>query len=148
MNAKHSPLANCHLSLATLPCHLPLATPPCCHLPLATFLCLLLCAGCQQKMAVQPSYPPLGPSRLLGAGPGTLAQRGSTRPPSYRIERVRKAPVGYLFAVSSEGYGSMPSYAQQIPPRDRWAIVAYLRALQLSQHYPTEQLTREMRAQF
>ena len=72
----------------------------------------------------------------LGTGHGRIVERGYTQPPSYHIERLRKAPVGHLFAVVSEGYGSMPSYADQIPPRDRWAIVAYLRALQASQHYP------------
>jgi mono/diheme cytochrome c family protein len=72
----------------------------------------------------------------LGTGHGTIVQRGYTPPPSYHIERLRTAPVGHLFAVISEGYGSMPSYADQIPTRDRWAIVAYLRALQASQHYP------------
>ena len=55
-------------------------------------------------------------------------------------------PVGHLFAVVSEGYGSMPSYAGQISPRDRWAIVAYVRALQLSQHFPADQLTPEMKS--
>jgi mono/diheme cytochrome c family protein len=72
----------------------------------------------------------------LGGGRGRIVERGYTQPPSYHIERLRKAPVGHLFAVISEGYGGMPSYADQIPPRDRWAIVAYLRALQMSQHYP------------
>jgi mono/diheme cytochrome c family protein len=72
----------------------------------------------------------------LGTGHGKIVERGYTPPPSYHIERLRRAPVGYLFAVISEGYGSMPSYAAQIPTRDRWAIVAYLRALQSSQHFP------------
>ena len=70
----------------------------------------------------------------LGTGHGKIVERGYTAPPSYHIDRLRKAPVGHLFAVISEGYGSMPAYAAQIPTRDRWAIVAYLRALQLSQH--------------
>ncbi len=74
----------------------------------------------------------------LGTGNGNIVQRGYTKPPSYHIDRLRKAPVGYLFAVVSEGYGSMPSYSQQIPMRDRWAIVAYLKALQASQHHPEE----------
>ncbi len=72
----------------------------------------------------------------LGTGHGQIVQRGYTQPPSYHIPRLRRAPVGHLFAVISEGYGSMPSYAEQIPPRDRWAIVAYIRALQASQHFP------------
>ena len=53
--------------------------------------------------------------------------------------------MGHLFAVISEGYGSMPSYGAQIPVRDRWAIVGYLRALQASQHFPEAKLTDEMR---
>ena len=72
----------------------------------------------------------------LGTGQGKIVERGYTAPPSYHIERLRNAPVGYLFAVISEGYGSMPSYGAQIPVRDRWAIVGYLRALQASQHFP------------
>lgn len=72
----------------------------------------------------------------LGTGHGKIVERGYTQPPSYHIERLRKAPVGHLFAVISEGYGSMPKYANQIPVRDRWAIVAYIRALQASQHWP------------
>ncbi len=71
----------------------------------------------------------------LGTGHGKIVERGYTRPPSYHIPRLREAPVGRLFAVISEGYGSMPSYAGQIPVEDRWAIVAYVRALQLSQHF-------------
>jgi mono/diheme cytochrome c family protein len=83
----------------------------------------------------------------LGTGNGKIVQRGYTAPPSYHIERLRKAPVGYLFAVISEGYGSMPSYGAQIPARDRWAIVGYLRALQASQHFPAAKLTGAMRRQ-
>jgi mono/diheme cytochrome c family protein len=81
----------------------------------------------------------------LGTGQGKIVERGYTPPPSYHLDRLRKAPVGHLFAVISEGYGSMPSYSAQIPTRDRWAIVSYLRALQLSQHFPEEKLTAEMR---
>ena len=62
---------------------------------------------------------------------------------SYRA--LAEAPVGHLFAVISEGYGSMPAYAAQIPVRDRWAIVGYLRALQASQHFPESQLSEKMR---
>jgi hypothetical protein len=81
----------------------------------------------------------------LGTGQGKIVHRGYTAPPSYHIERLRKAPVGYLFAVISEGYGSMPSYSDQIPVRDRWAIVGYLRALQASQHFPETKLSGPMR---
>jgi mono/diheme cytochrome c family protein len=52
-----------------------------------------------------------------------------------------------LYAVATEGYGAMPSYEAQISPRDRWAIVAFIRALQLSQHFPEGQLTPEMRSE-
>lgn len=81
----------------------------------------------------------------MGAGRGKIVERGFTAPKTYHSDRLRNAPVGYFFALISEGYGSMPSYSAQIPPRDRWAIVAYIRALQLSQHFPVSQLTPEMR---
>jgi mono/diheme cytochrome c family protein len=82
----------------------------------------------------------------LGTGRGKIVERGYTRPPSFHEERLRNSPVGRLFAVVTEGYGSMPSYGSQIPPEDRWAIVAYLRALQLSQRFPVAELTPPMRA--
>jgi hypothetical protein len=80
----------------------------------------------------------------LGTGHGRIVERGYTQPPSYHIERLRRAPVGHFFAVISEGYGSMPSYAAQIPVRDRWAIVAYVKALQASQHWPENQTDSEV----
>jgi hypothetical protein len=71
----------------------------------------------------------------LGDGNGYIPSRGfSRKPPSFHIERLENAPVGYIFNVMTEGFGIMPDYASQIPPRDRWCIVAYIRALQLSQH--------------
>jgi mono/diheme cytochrome c family protein len=84
----------------------------------------------------------------LGTGHGKIVERGYTRPPSYHVDRLRNAPVGHLYAVISEGFGSMPSYAGQISAHDRWAIVAYLRALQASQHFPRDRLTPEMRRQW
>jgi hypothetical protein len=81
----------------------------------------------------------------LGTGRGKIVERGYTPPPSYHIPRLRSVPVGHIFAVITEGYGSMPSYEGQIPPRDRWAIAAYVRALQSSQHFPADQLTPEMK---
>jgi len=81
----------------------------------------------------------------IGNGRGMVVQRGYTQPPSYHIDRLRKAPVGHLFDVITNGYGSMPMYRQQIPPLDRWAIVAYIRALQLSQHFPRNEMTPEMK---
>ncbi len=70
---------------------------------------------------------------LTGNGQGIVVQRGFRQPPSFHIDRLREAPVGYFFDVVSHGFGAMPDYAAQIPPADRWAIAAYLRALQLSQ---------------
>jgi mono/diheme cytochrome c family protein len=71
----------------------------------------------------------------LGDGNGFVPARGFARkPPSFHIARLEKAPVGYFFDVMTEGFGIMPDYASQIPPRDRWNIVAYVRALQLSQN--------------
>jgi mono/diheme cytochrome c family protein len=68
-----------------------------------------------------------------GDGNGMIVQRGFRPPPSFHTERLRKAPLGYFFDVMTNGFGAMPDYASQIPPRDRWCIVAYIRALQLSQ---------------
>jgi hypothetical protein len=62
-----------------------------------------------------------------------IVARGYSRPPSLHEQRLRDAPVGYFFRIISEGYGRMPSYAQQVMPQDRWSIIAYIRALQLSQ---------------
>jgi len=70
----------------------------------------------------------------LGDGNGMIVQRGFKRPPSYHDERLRKAPLGYFFDVMTNGFGAMPDYASQIPVRDRWSIVAYIKALQLSQN--------------
>jgi mono/diheme cytochrome c family protein len=70
----------------------------------------------------------------VGGGNGVIPSRGFPRkPPSFHTDRLRKVPLGYLFDVITSGFGSMSDYASQIPPRDRWAIVAYIRALQLSQ---------------
>lgn len=77
----------------------------------------------------------------LGDGNGIVPSRGFARkPPSYHIERLRKAPVGYFFDVITHGFGMMQDYASQVPPEDRWAIVAYIRALQLSQNIPAAEL--------
>ena len=70
----------------------------------------------------------------LGDGEGMIVRRGFRRPPSFHIERLRKAPLGYFFDVMTNGFGAMPDYSSQIEPADRWAIVAYVRALQLSQN--------------
>jgi mono/diheme cytochrome c family protein len=68
-----------------------------------------------------------------GEGNGMVVQRGFRQPPSYHEERLRNAPVGYFFDVMTNGFGIMPDYASQVSPEDRWKIVAYIRALQLSQ---------------
>jgi mono/diheme cytochrome c family protein len=83
-----------------------------------------------------------------GTGRGKIVERGYTPPPSFHIERLRKAPPGHFFNVITNGYGSMPDYKQQVPPRDRWAIAAYIRALQLSQHFPEEDLPDYLRREW
>jgi mono/diheme cytochrome c family protein len=69
-----------------------------------------------------------------GMGEGMIVRRGYRPPPSFHIERLRAAPPGHFFDVMSHGFGAMPDYAAQIPPRDRWLIAAYIRTLQLSQN--------------
>jgi mono/diheme cytochrome c family protein len=69
-----------------------------------------------------------------GEGNGIVVQRGFPAPPSYHIDRLRTAPVGHFFDVMTRGYGVMFSYAARVTPEDRWAIAAYIRALQLSQN--------------
>jgi mono/diheme cytochrome c family protein len=68
-----------------------------------------------------------------GAGDGMIVRRGFRQPPTFHQDRLRQVPAGYVYDVISNGFGLMPDYAQQIPVDDRWAIVAYLRALQRSQ---------------
>ncbi|TGE01361.1 c-type cytochrome [Methylobacterium nonmethylotrophicum] len=68
-----------------------------------------------------------------GHGDGMIVQRGYPRPPSLAEARLRQAPARYVYDVISNGKGTMLSYGAQVPPADRWAIVAYIRALQLSQ---------------
>jgi len=69
-----------------------------------------------------------------GKGEGMIVRRGYRQPPSYHIDRLRQAPVGHFFDVITNGFGAMPDYAAQVAPSDRWAIAAYIRALQLSQN--------------
>jgi mono/diheme cytochrome c family protein len=71
-----------------------------------------------------------------GAGEGMIVQRGYRRPPTLHQDRLREAPVGHFFDVISNGFGAMPDYAAQVRAEDRWAIIAYIRALQLSAHAP------------
>ena len=69
-----------------------------------------------------------------GLGNGIIVQRGFPKPPSLHLDRLRQAPAGHFFHVITNGYGAMYSYAARVQPADRWAIVAYIRALQLSQN--------------
>jgi hypothetical protein len=77
---------------------------------------------------------------LTGDGLGIVVQRGLRRPNSFHIDRLREAPVGYFFDVQTRGFGAMMDYAAQIPPGDRWAIAAYVRALQVSQRARIEDI--------
>lgn len=70
----------------------------------------------------------------LGNGDGMVVRRGFPKPPTYHDDRLRNAPVGHFFDVMTNGWGKMNSYAYQVQPADRWAIVAYIRALQVSQN--------------
>jgi mono/diheme cytochrome c family protein len=72
-----------------------------------------------------------------GSGNGMVVQRGYRAPPSFHSDKLLQADPGYVYGVITNGFGVMPDYKAQIAPRDRWAIVAYIRALQLSQHAAT-----------
>ncbi len=82
----------------------------------------------------------------VGNGLGMIVRRGLKQPPSYHIDRLRTAPVGHFYDVITNGYGAMLNYAAQIQPRDRWAIVAYIRALQYSQNAVVADLPADVRA--
>lgn len=82
---------------------------------------------------------------LQGDGNGMAAVRGMKHPPSYHIDRLRQAPNGYFYDVVSNGFGAMYSYSERIPPNDRWAIIAYMRALQLSRNAKTSELPETLR---
>lgn len=81
-----------------------------------------------------------------GNGNGMIVKRGLKRPASFHEERLREAPPGYFYDVITRGYGVMYDYSDRIPPRDRWAIVAYIRALQLSQNATLEDVPPDERA--
>jgi mono/diheme cytochrome c family protein len=82
----------------------------------------------------------------IGNGLGMIVRRGFKQPPSYHIDRLRNAPVGHFYDVVSNGYGAMLNYAAQVQPRDRWAIIAYIRALQYSENANINDLPAEARA--
>ena len=70
-----------------------------------------------------------------------IVQRGFRRPPTLHSDRMRGVAIGHFFDVMTNGFATMPDYARQISPRDRWAIAAYIRALQLSQHAKPDDLS-------
>ena len=82
-----------------------------------------------------------------GSGEGMIVRRGFRRPPTYHSDRLRQVTNGYIYDVITNGFGVMPDYSAQIPVRDRWAIVAYVRALQLSQQVPLNDLPADARGQ-
>jgi Cytochrome C oxidase, cbb3-type, subunit III len=92
----------------------------------------IFCAPCHDRM---------------GMGQGMVVRRGYRAPPSMHIDRLRQMPAGHLFDVMTNGFGVMPDYVQQIQPEDRWAIVAYIRALQLSQHATLADVPEDQRQQ-
>lgn len=83
----------------------------------------------------------------LGNGEGRVVERGFPAPPSYFEKRLRKASFQHFYNVITYGHGVMYSYASRVAPRDRWAIAAYIRALQQSQHTPISALSPKQRAQ-
>jgi mono/diheme cytochrome c family protein len=82
-----------------------------------------------------------------GEGNGMIVQRGFRQPPSFHEDRLVNAPVGYYFDVMTNGFGAMQDYAAQVPVTDRWAIAAYLRALQLSRRATPDDVPAERRAE-
>jgi mono/diheme cytochrome c family protein len=107
-------------------------------------------------MAVTPAVMARGRERFdvfcspchgrTGEGNGMVVQRGFRKPPSYHEDRLRSAPAGYFFDVMTRGFGAMPDYASQITPVDRWAVAAYIRALQLSQRANVADVPADRRA--
>ncbi|HEX9501030.1 MAG TPA: cytochrome c [Thermoanaerobaculia bacterium] len=81
----------------------------------------------------------------IGDGNGMIPSRGYRRPPSYHTDILRAAKNGHFFDVITNGFGAMPSYAGQVTVNDRWAIIAYVRALQLSQHATINDVPPDMR---
>jgi mono/diheme cytochrome c family protein len=82
-----------------------------------------------------------------GMGNGMVVQRGYRPPVSFHSDQVRNQPVGYYFDVMTNGFGAMPDYRAQVDPRDRWAIAAYIRALQLSQQATVDDVPADRRAE-
>jgi mono/diheme cytochrome c family protein len=84
---------------------------------------------------------------IAGDGDGMVVRRGFSRPPSYHTDKLRNAPDAHFYDVITNGYGVMYSYADRVEPQDRWAIVAYIRALQLSQNARIDDVPAEHRAE-
>jgi len=82
-----------------------------------------------------------------GMGDGMIVRRGFKRPSSYHVDRLRQMPIGYYYDVMTNGYGAMSDYASQVPVEDRWAIAAYIRALQLSQYAPAADVPADRHAE-
>lgn len=82
-----------------------------------------------------------------GQGNGMVVQRGFRAPPSFHEERLRTAPVGYFYDVQTNGFGAMSDYAAQVPVADRWAIAAFIRALQFSQRATVDDVPPARRAE-
>lgn len=82
-----------------------------------------------------------------GDGGGMIVRRGFSPPPTFHDERLRNAPLGHFYDVITNGFGAMGTYAAQVEPRDRWAIAAYIRALQVSQNANVEDVPPEKRAE-
>jgi len=81
-----------------------------------------------------------------GNGNGMVPQRGFRHPPSYHTDFLRQVPNGFIFDIITNGFGAMQDYSAQVPPRDRWAIVAYIRALQLSENATINDVPPDQRA--
>jgi mono/diheme cytochrome c family protein len=82
---------------------------------------------------------------MTGGGNGPVVRAGFPHPPSFHEQRLRDAPVGHFFDVITNGQRTMPSYASQVPVRDRWSIISYIRALQLSQNARIEDVPAQER---
>ena len=82
----------------------------------------------------------------LGTGQGMIVRRGFTPARSFHEPRLRDTPTGHFFEIITQGFGPMPSYADQLSEQDRWAVIAYIRALQFSRNVRLDQLPPEDRA--
>ena len=131
--------------------------------PLDTIRSDLRVPATQNASASSVTLPPITPQLLArgrerfdifcspchsvaGDGDGMVARRGFPHPPSFHTDRLRAATDAHFYAVISNGYGAMYSYATRVEPADRLAIIAYIRALQLSQHAPVARLSDTDRA--